>query len=58
MDPMELKIRRIRTGMTQSQLAEKAGVQPSRQSEMETEKQAIADSVIEVLDRELTEAGA
>ena len=55
MDPLELKIRRIRSGMTQYQLAEKAGIHPSRLSEMETGKRPIADPVIEALDRTLYE---
>ena len=58
MEPIELKILRIRAGMTQYELAEKSGVHPSRVSEMETGKRPIGAAVLEVLDRELAEAGA
>lgn len=57
MDPLELKIKRVRAGLTQYQLANKAGLHASRLSEMETGKRPIADVVVSVLDRELSEVG-
>ena len=57
MDPLEMKLGRIRVGLTQFELAQKAGVHPSRLSEMETGKRPIADAVIVVLDRELAGVG-
>ena len=60
MEAMELKIRRIRAGLTQYDLAREADIHPARLSEMETGKRAIADSVVEALDREFpkgTKAG-
>ena len=57
MDPMELKIQRIRARMTQYELAEKAGVHPSRLSEMETGKRPITVLVIAALDAELADTG-
>ena len=52
---LEMKIRRIRAGLTQYQLAERAGIHPSRLSEMETGKRPIADAVTEALERELAD---
>lgn len=57
MDGLELKLRRIRTGMTQFDLGRMTDISPSRISEMETGKRAIADVVVEALDRELAKAG-
>lgn len=57
MDSLKLKLRRIRVGLTQFELAQKAGVHPSRLSEMETNKRPIADVVVEALDRELAKVG-
>ena len=56
MDLLEFKIKRIRVGLTQYQLAGKAGIHPSRLSEMETGKRPISDAVIGVLDQELIES--
>ena len=58
MDGLELKIRRIRAGLTQYDLAQEAGIHPSRLSEMETGKRPITDAVTDVLDKELSEAPA
>ena len=55
MDGLELKIRRIRAGLTQYALAREAGIHPSRLSEMETGKRPIADAVTDALNKELAE---
>ena len=55
MDGLELKIRRIRAGLTQYALAQDAGIHPSRLSEMETGKRPIADAVTDALNKELAE---
>ena len=55
MDGLELKIRRIRAGLTQYALAQEAGIHPSRLSEMETGKRPIADAVTDALNKELAE---
>ena len=55
MDGLELKIRRIRAGLTQYDLAQEAGIHPSRLSEMETGKRPITDAVTDALDKELSE---
>lgn len=57
MDPLEMKLGRIRAGLTQYELAQKANVHPSRLSEMETGKRPITDAVVEALDRELAGVG-
>ena len=57
MSGLELKILRVRAGLTLWQLGKLAGVHPARISEMETGKRPIAEAVIEVLDRELAGVG-
>ena len=54
MDGLELKIRRIRAGLTQYDLAQEAGIHPSRLSEMETGKRPITDAITDALDKELS----
>ena len=58
MNGLDLKIRRIRAGLTQYDLAQEAGVHPSRLSEMETGKRPIDDVVVDALDRELAAVGS
>ena len=55
MNGLELKIRRIRAGMTQYDLAQEAGIHPSRLSEMETGKRPVTDAVTDALDKERSE---
>ena len=55
MEGLELKIRRIRAGLTQYALAQEAGIHPSRLSEMETGKRPITDAVTDALDKEPAE---
>ena len=52
MDGLELKILRIRAGLTQYDLAQEAGIHPSRLSEMETGKRPVTDAVTDALDKE------
>ena len=56
MNGLELKIRRIRAGLTQYDLAQEAGIHPSRLSEMETGKRPVTDVVTAALDKERSEA--
>ena len=58
MDGLELKLGRIRVGLTQFELAQKAGVHPSRLSEMETGKRPIDAVVVDALARELAGVGS
>ena len=57
MDGLELKLGRIRVGLTQFELAQKAGVHPSRLSEMETGKRPIDSVVVDALNRESANTG-
>ena len=57
MDGLELKLGRIRVGLTQFELAQKAGVHPSRLSEMETGERPIDSVVVDALDRESANMG-
>ena len=56
MDGLDLKLRRVRAGLTQYDLGQKAGVHPTRISEMERDHRPIAAAVVQALDKELSEA--
>ena len=49
MDGLGLKIERITRGLTQWDLAKKAGVHPARISEMERGRRDVAEAVVEAL---------
>ena len=51
MDGMELKVARIRAGLTLYELGKLADVQPPRISEMETGKRPVSQPVVEALER-------
>ena len=53
MDPLELKIARIRARMTQYDLAQKLGIYPTRVSEMERGRRAIDEAVVRVVEEAL-----
>ena len=55
MDGLELKILRIRAGLTQYDLAQEASIHSSRLSEMETGKRPVTEAVTDVLDKEASE---
>ena len=50
MDGMELKLRRVRAGLTLYALGQRCGVHPSRLSEMERGERPIGVAVVEALD--------
>ena len=54
----ELKIKRVSADLTQWDLAMELGIQPARISEMEMGRRAVAESVIEALDRHENRANA
>ena len=56
MDGMELKIARVRAGLTLYELGKLSDVQPPRISEMETGKRPVSQAIIDALER-LKEAG-
>ena len=53
MEPREMKLRRIRLGLTQHQLGERTGIHPSRLSEMETGKKKVSDAAALILEEAL-----
>ena len=57
MDPLDMKLGRIRAGLTQFDLAQKSGIHPSRLSEMETGKRPIAQEVVDALNQQLAGVG-
>ena len=54
MDGLGLKIERITKGLTQWDLAKKAGVHPARISEMERGRRPISEDVAKALDLDFT----
>ncbi len=57
MNSLELKIARVRAGLTLWQLGRLAGVHPARISEMERAQRPIADAVIDALNQEMAGVG-
>ena len=56
MDGLELKLARVRLGLTQYELGQKLRVHPARLSEMERGQREITTAVIEAVNREITAA--
>ena len=50
MNGLDLKLKRVRAGLTLWQLGRLAGVHPARLSEMERGQRSIAEAVVAVLD--------
>ena len=53
MNPLELKIWRVRAGLTQYEVAQRVGIHPIRVSEMERGQRPIAEAVVRVLEEAL-----
>ena len=51
MDGLELKLARVRLGLTQYELGQKLRVHPSRLSEMERGQRDVTPAVVEALER-------
>lgn len=51
MNGLELKLARVRAGLTQWELANLSQVNPARISEMETNKRPVIQAVIDTLER-------
>jgi len=51
MNGLELKIKRIKAGLTQWDFAKNLGIHPARISEMETGRREITENVEEAADR-------
>ena len=56
MDGLELKILRVRAGLTLWQLGKLTGVHPARISEMERGQRPMSEVVVQALDKERAEA--
>ena len=57
MNGLDLKLKRVRVGLTLWQLGKLAGVQPARISEMERGQRPITDVVVDALSLEMSGAG-
>lgn len=53
MNGLELKVKRIRAGLTLWALGQKAGIHPARISEMERNQRPVATHIEEILDEVL-----
>ena len=57
MNGLDLKLKRVRVGLTLWRLGKLAGVHPARISEMERGQRQIADAVVDALSHEMSGAG-
>ena len=57
MNGLDLKLKRVRVGLTLWQLGKLAGVHPARISEMERGQRQIADAVVDALIDEMSGVG-
>ena len=57
MDGLDLKLKRVRVGLTLWQLGNLAGVHPARISEMERGQRPIIDAVVNALSHEMSGVG-
>ena len=57
MDGMDLRLMRVRAGITQYELAKRSGVHPARISEMERGQRLITDAVADALSHEMSGVG-
>ena len=57
MNGLELKLMRVKAGLTLWELGRATGLHPARLSEMERDQRRIADTVLVALGQKLSEAG-
>ena len=57
MNGLDLKLKRVRVGLTLWKLGQLAGVHPARISEMERGQRPITDLVVDALIHEMSSAG-
>ena len=57
MDGLDLRLMRVRAGITQYELAKRSGIHPARISEMERGQRPITDVVVDALSHEMSGAG-
>ena len=54
MDGLDLRIMRVRAGITQYELAQRSGIHPARISETERGQRPITDAVVDALSHEMS----
>ena len=57
MNGLDLRLMRVRAGITQYELAQRSGIHPARISEMERGQRPITDVVVDALSHEMSGAG-
>ena len=57
MDGLDLRLMRVRAGITQYELAQRSGIHPARISEMERGQRPIIDAVVNALSHEMGGVG-
>ena len=57
MDGLDLRIMRVRAGITRYLLAQRSGIHPARISDMERGQRPITDVVLDALSHEMSGAG-
>ena len=57
MDGLDLRIMRVRAGITQYELAQRSGIHPARISETERRQRPISDAVVDALSHEMSGVG-
>ena len=57
MDGLDLRIMRVRAGITRYLLAQRSGIHPARISDMERGQRPITDVVVDALSHEMSGAG-
>ena len=57
MDGLDLRIMRVRAGITQYELAQRSGIHPARISETERGQRPITAAVVEALSHEMSGVG-
>ena len=57
MDGLDLKLMRVRAGITQYELAKRSGIHPARISEMERGQRPITEAVVDALSHEMSGVG-
>ena len=57
MDGLDLRLMRVRAGITQYELAQRSGIHPARISEMERGQRPITEAVVDALSHEMSGVG-
>ena len=57
MDGLDLRLMRVRAGITQYELAQRSGIHPASISEMERGQRPVSDAVVDALSHEMSGVG-